>query len=58
MLLECTFGWKAEVIIAGGQRWFCGMDKTQSHYLSDRDLKNNEPWNDDNNESCEPENHF
>jgi hypothetical protein len=28
--------------VAGGQRWVCGMDKTQSHYQSDRDLENNE----------------
>jgi hypothetical protein len=28
--------------VAGGQRSFCGIDKTQSNYLSERDLKNNE----------------
>jgi hypothetical protein len=28
--------------VAGGQWRFCGMDKTQSHYHSDRDLENNE----------------
>jgi hypothetical protein len=25
--------------VAGGQRWFCGMDKTQSHYHSERPVE-------------------
>jgi hypothetical protein len=28
--------------VAGGQRRFCGMDKTQTHYQCDRDLENKE----------------
>jgi hypothetical protein len=28
--------------VADGQRWFFGMDKTQTQYHSDRDLENNE----------------
>jgi hypothetical protein len=28
--------------VAGGQRSFCGIDKTQSHYHSERDLEDNE----------------
>jgi hypothetical protein len=46
MLLENTLCWKVVLLsnnsVGGGQRWFCGMDNTQSHYHSDRDLENNE----------------
>jgi hypothetical protein len=44
-MIECCSGvleGRSNNSVAGGQQWFYGMDKTQSHYHSDRDLTNNE----------------